>query len=1456
MYQIKVNSVTNTAIVKHVDETINVTHAGRKGDKGDQGDPGQGVPAGGSTGQILTKDSNSDYDTSWQDPESQAVLWGSIGGDIENQTDLQEALDAKVDAPGAGDNLQTWLDTFDDNIVSGQPYREPTSQEVTDFLTGLHALMRGDTSSNALLTDLGFTIQTGIESVSKRPYTLVYNEAGTERAWGAYLFDRPVGGSTEHVAINGMIQAPHPVADMNTEDMALAMWRDQPGALLMISGTHRTDTTGTNIRDVAHQPGSMFHKVATEFADGGLPQFQQHGFADATDPSHQVVVSSGDANASRAHYRAADALEAAGFTVGRSWDGSATVLLGTTNTQGDLATSNGTTFIHIEVNSTVRTSSTLRDKYVAAIKSAVPLTTQEIVAPLLAEAKTGQFPSAVGSANSAGNSQYSSRSDHVHRLTSNTPVNNDTVMRISGSWQSRTPTQAKATLGLDQVDNTSDLNKPISTATQDALDLKADVSSLSDYSLKAADETLSGDKTFTGDVNITGLPARDSRYALRFPGSVGSYISLGTKTYLDGTPFTFGTWVEFQDSALSDAGRIWGYGYSSANNRGYHLRLDAAAKRLSLFYGSTQIVFNDTYAYKRMWLVLDFDGVNTVNVYVNNVLTETRTMAPRIADATIGSYLAARDTTSSSLNGLLDSTFLYNRVLTAAERKSIYRDSNNSSTYPSSGAQFIYLYNERTGTTATDSSASGNNATITGGTYLVSPFGNPNKENDTPAVWQAALSNADTIKTSALLIGSSTTQGGNATVLDNRYTDVLGQILHKQYNAASVKGGKHIRIFDSGWSTTGTTTLNDDGLGLHSRSLSAGATLSRTITESTGFDLHYVQGPGQGSFTVSVDGGSAVTVTPNTTGAANRHDGTYTVTGLTEGSHTILVTATNACIINGVYVHNGDATTGVRIYNSGLGGADSTDFVASNADTIWTRAATLDTSMVLLMLGSNDFSSSTDPDTFKDNVYTLIRKVWTNLSSTRPDVVLVNSYKRFDQVGYGTVYNYQQYAEKMEELAEEYNGVYYVDIADLYPLVNDSVNDPLNLVDTDSIHMTDAGHRFMARVLAQRLTPTISPAPLGQMIASQITNTPSGEIAATTVQAALNELDADKASITYVHDTFIDDTGGNIFGGFGIVPTYTNSSGESTALNVSPVIEQSGTAGYTGLTVNSIETSTGSGTKTLATFRVGDVNRFNVANTGATTIQNTGGDSLSLDSQSTSNTVLRFRDGGTEQGAIFAVNGGTILNVRSQSSLVLTSNNSTSSISATLTSSGLTMHTGVPLIAGTSTDILGTALSVLRNGSAVGRIDNNAGGLRVQAQAGTLQLRGSGNDGIGIDSAGDSTFAGDIILGANSLKIGSGTARIYDDGNMHVDSGGNNMWLDSGAGNVYISAAGSGSLGINTSSPSARLDVNSDTIRVRTARTPASAADTGNQGDITWDTDFVYVCVATNTWKRAALSTW
>ena len=47
-----------------------------------------------------------------------------------------------------------------------------------------------------------------------------------------------------------------------------------------------------------------------------------------------------------------------------------------------------------------------------------------------------------------------------------------------------------------------------------------------------------------------------------------------------------------------------------------------------------------------------------------------------------------------------------------------------------------------------------------------------------------------------------------------------------------------------------------------------------------------------------------------------------------------------------------------------------------------------------------------------------------------------------------------------------------------------------------------------------------------------------------------------------------------------------------------------------------------------------------------------------------------------------------------------------------------------------------------------------------------------------------------------------------------------------------------------------------DQIRIATTKTPSSASDTGTTGSICWDSSYVYVCIATDTWVRAATATW
>lgn len=48
----------------------------------------------------------------------------------------------------------------------------------------------------------------------------------------------------------------------------------------------------------------------------------------------------------------------------------------------------------------------------------------------------------------------------------------------------------------------------------------------------------------------------------------------------------------------------------------------------------------------------------------------------------------------------------------------------------------------------------------------------------------------------------------------------------------------------------------------------------------------------------------------------------------------------------------------------------------------------------------------------------------------------------------------------------------------------------------------------------------------------------------------------------------------------------------------------------------------------------------------------------------------------------------------------------------------------------------------------------------------------------------------------------------------------------------------------------------SDRINIVNSFQPATAAAAGAAGMISWDTNFIYVCVAPNTWKRVAIATW
>lgn len=76
------------------------------------------------------------------------------------------------------------------------------------------------------------------------------------------------------------------------------------------------------------------------------------------------------------------------------------------------------------------------------------------------------------------------------------------------------------------------------------------------------------------------------------------------------------------------------------------------------------------------------------------------------------------------------------------------------------------------------------------------------------------------------------------------------------------------------------------------------------------------------------------------------------------------------------------------------------------------------------------------------------------------------------------------------------------------------------------------------------------------------------------------------------------------------------------------------------------------------------------------------------------------------------------------------------------------------------------------------------------------------------------------------------------------------------ANRLRIGENGNIGIGVTSGQPTTKLDVNGDMIRIRTDKTPATSSSAGIAGEICFDGNYLYRCVATNTWKRVALSTW
>lgn len=73
---------------------------------------------------------------------------------------------------------------------------------------------------------------------------------------------------------------------------------------------------------------------------------------------------------------------------------------------------------------------------------------------------------------------------------------------------------------------------------------------------------------------------------------------------------------------------------------------------------------------------------------------------------------------------------------------------------------------------------------------------------------------------------------------------------------------------------------------------------------------------------------------------------------------------------------------------------------------------------------------------------------------------------------------------------------------------------------------------------------------------------------------------------------------------------------------------------------------------------------------------------------------------------------------------------------------------------------------------------------------------------------------------------------------------------------VQLMSGGSLPTTVATFTHTGDLLLTGDTVNIPVERTIANATDQGTKGEICWDANYIYICVATDTWKRVAIATW
>jgi hypothetical protein len=261
------------------------------------------------------------------------------------------------------------------NSSGDESYDVPTTTQAATMAGAFGKLMSGDYSGAAADVDgFGYDVVLFTDTDNSRQYAFLRERTPCSRFWGLYVWNRQANRGPM------VVEAPHPKFDLYTHTEAGALFTKANARAFLLATTHRnanaaTDSDGDTVGDQSNYDGpNVFESVHETVALDGTDAVQIHGYGNSTEPDYDIIVSEGQPSPSaRTLQLAQDLRDSPGaFRVG-VYDGVIGTALGATgNKQGQYSRPLGRYWVHVEQNSTVRSSATNRGYVEDVIAQGIP----------------------------------------------------------------------------------------------------------------------------------------------------------------------------------------------------------------------------------------------------------------------------------------------------------------------------------------------------------------------------------------------------------------------------------------------------------------------------------------------------------------------------------------------------------------------------------------------------------------------------------------------------------------------------------------------------------------------------------------------------------------------------------------------------------------------------------------------------------------------------------------------------------------------------------------------------------------------------------------------------------------------------------------------------------------------------------------------------------------------------